>query len=837
MTAPKWLDGITRDLRFAIRTLRGTPGFTAIAIVTLALGLGANTAMFAVVNGVLLQPLPYRNPAGLVQIFGETAGAPGAGPARRIPAVPLADLATLKSQARTLSHLTFSTETNFTLVAGDEAIRVEGARLSSDAFSMLGVQPVAGRVFDSRDAGATDTVVVLSQSFWKRHFNGRVEAIGEFLTLDDKTYQVIGVMPESFRFPSSSTQVWVPLVPSEFPRLVGTPIGRLQQGVPLDAASLEINTILRQLHPERGVSARYELVRIRDEMVANVKPALVLLSVAVALVLLVACANLTCLLLSRSAARERAIAVRLALGVERWRLMRELLVENLVLALGGAALGMGLAIGGVRLLHAAFGGLPRRDVGRGVVLPRMEEVTINGRVLAFLLAAAILTAVASGLWPAIRASLRSPIEALRGGTEAGTSGLGLFRRRRAHSVLIAVEIAVATMLAISCGLLVHSLINLSQVNVGFTPADVTTAQVTFPRGRYQDAQFRQLAQDIVADLMRIPEIEGAGYARQLPTLRIRQLSLLRMTPALPPHLPTPPPFDGRQLPEMPDTRIVSTDFLRVLRVRLVAGRMFDERDNTGKPQVMLINESLAKSGFLGDHPLGRQVYALGQAPWEIIGIVADVHQFDLDKDPDPQIFIDFRQEPSAVDGRAAAVVPPPAPYFAVRSQADPSIVAAHLRRVIHQREPRATVDNVATLDQLLSFSLSRQRLSAVLLTIFAGLALTLATIGIYGVMSYAVAQQTRAIGIRMALGASRSRVTGSVLREAYGLTLAGTIVGVVGAAAVTRYMESLLFGVSAVDLPTFAIVIASFGAAAIAAAYLPARRAATVDPLVALRTP
>ncbi len=401
-------------------------------------------------------------------------------------------------------------------------------------------------------------------------------------------------------------------------------------------------------------------------------------------------------------------------------------------------------------------------------------------------------------------------------------------------MLVVAEIAMATMLCIGGGLLIHSIVNLSHVDPGYDAVQVLTAQVSLPRGRYAGPPFIAFTDDLVGRLRRLPGVRAAGNARQLPMVRMRQITLLRTTPEMPARMPAPPPFDGRQLPESPDTRVVSRDFLQVMGVRLIAGRMFGEQDGAGAPQVMLINQTLARSGFFGEYPIGRQIYALGRTPWEIVGIVSDVRQFDLDQDPDPQIFIDYRQEPPP-PAPVLAQGPPPAPYFAVRTDDEPLAVASSLRSIVRGLEPQATVDNIATMEQLVWNSLSRPRLYAVLLGIFAGVAVTLTAIGIYGVMAYSVAQRRREIGIRMALGARRVDVIRLVLGQSLLLTAAGIALGIGGAAAVSRYLERMLFGLTPLDPATFIAVSVIFASIAALAAFVPARSATTVDPLVALR--
>jgi putative ABC transport system permease protein len=839
-----FLDSLAQDVRYSRRALVRAPAFTIVAVLTLALGIGANTAIFSVVNAVLLRPLPYSDADRLVRIFGNAApGDSAAGPARRVPAMQVADLPALRAQTHTLSHVAFYLPLQVTL-AGDEAIRLEGTRVSADTFAMLGWQPTLGRRFDQKEElSGADAVIIVSHALWQRRFGCAPGVVGQSLTLDGRAYTVIGVMPRGFQFPDAASQFWIPFVAADFQSMGGAPIARLKDGVPLASAAAELSTLMPAARTERAraggafppLPAGYELVPLQDLLVSPVRPALVVLTGAVGCVLLIACVNMANLLLARSSSRRREIAVRLAIGASRRRLIRQSLTESVLLAVLGGVAGSVLAYLGIELLQALGTGLPRRDIGPGVGLPRLDEISVDGAALFFTLSVSIVTGVLFGIAPAVRQAEPNPTEVLREGAGASTSGFSLTRRHRLQGLLVIAEIAMATMLFLGGGLLMRSLINLSRVSPGYDPTHVMTAQVGLPRGRYSAPQVTDFTEEVTARLRRMAGVQAAAYARQLPTVRMRQGALLRFTPDMPARIPLPPPFDARQPPESPDVRVVSRDFLTVMGIRVVAGRGFGEGDGAGRPQVMLINQTLARSGFLGDRPIGRQVYAAGRSPWEIVGIVEDVHQFDLDRDPDPQLFIDYRQEPVPPRPPAAGV-PPPSPYFAVRT-ADASLnVASTLRAIVRDLDPMATVDNVATMEQLLSSSLSRPRLYAVLLGIFAGVAVALTAIGIYGVMAYSVAQRTREIGIRLALGAHRAAVIGLVLRQAAAVTVIGIVCGIGAAAAVSQYLRGLLFGLTPLDASTFAGVAVLFAAIAMFASYVPARRATKVDPLVALRT-
>jgi len=834
-------------LRYSLRALLKRPSFAAGTMLVLGLAVGVNTAVFSLVNALLLRPLAYDDAGRLARIFGSVPpGDNPNGPARRVPAMQVAELAPLRAQTKTLSHVAFYLPMQATLSAADGAVRIEGARVTADTFAMLGARPVVGRVFESREeASGADAVAILSDVTWQRQFGGAPNVVGQSLVLDGRTYAVIGVMPAAFQFPDAHTRFWIPFVAANFPRMGGSPIVRLKDGVTVEAASAEVTSLLPQLRANRPPAAvpggppppaplRYEVVGVQDLLVSPVKPALIMLTWAVGFILLIAAINVANLLLARTVARRREIAVRLSVGASRGRLVRQALTESIVLAIVGGVAGVALAYGGIRLLQVLAAELPRTDVGQGVGLPRLDEITIDRTVLLFTLGTSVITGIVFGLAPALRQGRWREMDVLREGSGSSTSGFTLSGRNRIQGLLVVAEIAMATMLFIGGGLLIRSMINLSHVDPGYNASHVLTAQLSLPRGRYTGAAFTALTEEITAQLQRLPGVHSVGYARQLPMVRMRQLTLLRTTPEMPAQIPPPPPFDGRQLPEAPDARVVSRDFLKVMGVHLIAGRMFEEQDTAGRPQVMLINQTLARSGFLGEHPIGRQIYAMGRAPWEIIGIVSDVRQFGLDQEPDPQVFIDYRQEPPPQIA-GPALGPPPSPYFAIRASAEPMVLASSLRSLVHERDPLATVDNIASMEQLVSNSLSRPRLYAVLTGIFAAVAVALTAIGIYGVVAYAVAQRRVELGIRMALGAQRVDVMRLVLGQSLVLTATGIVLGLAGAAALTRYLDRMLFGLTALDPATFLIVPMLFASIATLAAFVPARSATAVDPLVALR--
>jgi putative ABC transport system permease protein len=832
-----WVEDMRQDVVYALRSFRRLPGFASLAIATLALGIGANTAIFSVVNSVLLRPLPYKDPDRLVNLIATIpAEAPGSQPRRTSGSLGGAQLLELRSAARSLSQVGIYGPALMTFTARDLTIRLEGTRIESAITQMLGVPPLLGRVFDANDdQPGADSVVILSFGTWRSVFGGAPDILGRRVTLDGAAYAVIGVMPASFAFPTPQTQFWTlnrdlvgltGVARANAPRRGGAMLARLADGVPLRAAAVEVDAILRAI-PGGRPGVTYDLAREQDELVASVRGALVVLMVAVGFVLLIACVNVANLLLARAVAREREIAVRVALGAGRGRIVRHLLTESVLLALAGGVAGIVLARGGIQILKTLGTTMGRFDLGSGLPFPRVAEIDLDASVLGLTVIVSTAAGVFFGLAPALRHSRTKSLEVLRRGAASAPSGFSIVGRHPARGLLVVAEIAMAVMLLVGGGLLIHSFVKLANVNPGYDAADVLTFQVALPPDRYPNARVKTFADDLVARLRQLPGVQEAAFARQLPMVILTDtLSLSRS-----PGLSQPPKPDDSAPIIRADLRVVSQDYLTVMRIPVIQGRSFNDHDRDGQPRALLVNEAMVRSSFAGQDVIGQFVQPTRDGvPWEIVGVVRDVRQFALDRDPAPQIFADFRQWPEKE-------VPlfPLGPYYLLRTKGDFMQVMSSVRAIVGQLDAQAAPYNVAAMDDIVSNRIARPRMYAVLLGIFAAIGVALAAIGIYGVMAYSVSQRTREIGIRVALGAQRAQVVALVLNQSLVLSMSGIALGIAGAAAVTRYLEGFLFGLTPLDPATFIGVSVMFTAVALVAAYVPARRATRVDPLVALR--
>jgi len=802
------MESLIKDLLYAIRGVVRRPGFTLIAVITLGLGIGANSAIFSVVNGVLWRPLPYSNPQQLVMAW-ENHKARG-GPEREW--LSPADFHDWHDQNSVFSNLSALNDWAPTLTGRDAPEPLVGATVSHDMFTLLGVAPVLGRNFlPEEDQPNAPNVVVLSHELWQSRFNSDQAIVGKSISLNQDTYSVIGVMPAGFRFPViPNAQLWRTLQPGLNPSckrgcLVLRVIGRLKPETTIEKARADTSTIAARLasqYPDSNSKVGATLVPLQEQLIGNIRRPLLLLLGAVGFVLLIACANVANLMLARGATREREMALRSALGASRGRVVRQLLTESAVLASAGAAAGLALAFWLLRLL------LSLSPPGT----PGLEKIGIDLYVLGFTLLAAALTGVLFGLVPALQLSKADLNHSLK---DNGKGVPGGSRGGRLRGALVISEIALALILLIGSGLLMKSFILLQRVDPGFNPDHLVTLRVILNKTPYPNIpQVVDFYSQLVDRVKALPEVQSTALVSTLP-LSGNETD----TDFLVEGRPQPPP---NQEP-VAWFNSVSPDYFRTMELRVIKGRAFTDLDNEKSPLVAIISETMARRYFPNEEPLGKRI---GRGPdrWrEIVGVVKDVKHFGLDADTPPTMYFPMRQVPA----RAMNLI--------ARTTGDPLSLAPSLRSQVWAGDHNLAIANLGTMKDLVSASVVQQRFILLLLGCFAALALLLATVGIYGVMSYAVTQRTHEIGIRMALGARMADVLKLIVRNGIMLTLIGVAIGLTLAFALTRLMTSLLFGVTPTDTMTFAMVSAGLVLVALVACYIPARRATKVDPLIALR--
>ena len=803
------MNKVWQDLRYGLRMLYKNRGFTAVALLALALGIGANSAIFSVVNSVLLRPLPYRDAQRLIMIW-ENYQQRG-GPEREW-ASP-ADFRDFRDQAQSFEHIAALLGWGPTLTGQDEPEDLQGAAVSHDTFAMLGVEPALGRSFrpDDDQPGA-DRVVVLSHQLWQRRFSADPSIIGRNVTLSGDSYTVIGVMPRGLSFPIlNNTEVWRTISPllaanSGCDRgcVILRIIAKLKPAVTIEAARAEMNALTQQIaerYPDYNKGIGATLVPLHEQLVGDVRPAMLVLLGAVGLVLLIACANVANLLLARAAAREKEVAIRAALGASRARLIRQHLTESLVLAVIGGALGLLIAFWMVDLL-VSF-------APKGT--PRLEEIAIDRSVLAFSFGIAVLTGIAFGLAPALLSSRTNFNSALK---EGGRDTSATSRGARLRGALVVSEVALALMLLVGAGLLIKSFVILQRVDPGFNPKSVLRVDVTLPRTRYPDRnQSAAFYKQLLERVARLPGVQSAGAVSSLPLSgggTDSDFAIEGRPPAEPGH------------PQVAWYSSVTPDYFRAMGIRLLRGREFTEADNPAAPKTVLISESMARRYFPDEEPLGKRL-VFGKDAREIVGIISDVKFFGLNLDARPSMYFAHQQNPA----RGLSLV--------VRTQGNPLTLATAIRGQVSSLDRDLAVSSIMTMEELVGTSLAEPRFVLLLLGAFAAVALLLSAIGVYGVVSYSVTQRSHEIGVRMALGAQMSDVLKLVVGQGMSLVLGGVGVGLIAAFALSRVMESLLFGVSATDVTTFAATSLILAGVALGACFVPARRATKVDPMESLR--
>ncbi|MCU1267449.1 MAG: transporter permease [Acidobacteria bacterium] len=816
------MSNLLHDLRYGARMLLKHPGVSVMAVITLALGIGANTAIFSVVNGVMLRPLPYNNPDRLVSLW---AKVPEHGRWRATPA----NFLDWKKQNTTFEDMAAFGSSTMTLTGDGEPEQLMGTRVAAGYFSVVGVQPWLGRSFlpDEYEPGQGQ-VVILGHAFWQHRYGADPGIVNKAITLDGRTYTVVGVMANGvypawpttsgrISFDQNQAQYWMPMAFSpevaarRTSHVLGV-VGRLKPGITVAQAQEEMNTIGARLEQEYAVNKGEGIIvnPFMNELVGNVRPALITLLAAVGLVLLIACANIAGLLLAQHAARSKEIAIRAALGAGRSRLVRQFFLEGVLLSLLGTTAGIAVA----RLGIEAMTKLIPPDI------PRLEQVRLDWRVLGFTLVVSVVTCLVFGLVPAWHAAKPDLQSTLEQGRRTSGPGAG---RQHFRQVLVVFQVSMAVMLVISAGLLIKSFWRLRQVDPGFKPDRVLSLSLTLPQSKYAEAsQINSFYHQLLERISGLPGVESAAIAYDHP-LQANWGDAFAI--------------EGRPAPkagEWPSGNFepISWDYFRTVGVQIISGREFTAQDDQDHPGVVIVNEAFARRFFPHEQALGQRIQpgppgriwkGRRLTSFEIVGIAHNVKSAGLNAESEPTYYV------------PAAQAPLPDMTILVRTHNDPTALVPALRQAVASIDPNQPITDINTLEKIVSDSIAQPRLNMLLMGLFGALAMLLAAVGIYGLLSYAVTQRTQEMGIRMALGAQVSDVLKLVLKQGLLLIVAGEVLGLVGAFALTRLISSLLFGVTPTDAPTFIVVSGVLAGVALLACYFPARRATKVDPLVSLR--
>jgi len=800
------------DLRYALRQLCNNPGFTAIAVLTLALGIGSGTAVFSVVNAVLLKPLPFSEPDRLVRVY--EARPPG----NKTFAVSVANFLSWQEENRSFDGMAAFRSYSFTLLGFDPPERLAGAKVTVNFLSLLGVHPVWGRGFLPEDGETQNpSVVLVSHGLWQRRFGSATDIAGKTISLDGATHSIVGVLPPGFQFPAeagelsqSEVELLAPVRFSPEQRMnrsdrYNRVVARLKDDVTLEQARSDMEGIASRLEesfPNSNRNWKVQVFSLDDRILGTTRRAVLILFGAVGLVLLITCANIANLLLARGVARQQEFAIRVALGCRKGRIIRQLLMENLILALLAGSVGVLFASWGLELLMV----LAPEDI------PRLSEVSLDGTALAFTLGLSVLTSLLSGLPPALSAVNLQFNDILKAG---GRSGLGVSRARLQH-LLICGETALSVLLLVGAGLLIASFVRLVKVNPGFRTENVLTAGLVLLSQKYESAQRRaQFFHEVLQRVAKLPGVRSAAGSTFPPFVWGDLVFSFRVEGR--------PPVQPGQRPRA-NFYSISSSYFQTLGIPLVGGRLFDEHDSRGGASVVIVNETLARRHFPNGSPVGQRILGgWSDGSSQIVGVVGDTKHYALDSDTTEQVYVPFHQ----ATAESMTLV--------LRADGDPAKLAAALRNEVLAVDPEQPVSDIKTLQQAVSGSVARQRFSAALLGFFASLALVLAAAGIYAVTAYSVSQRTQELGLRMALGADSRDIISLVLKRGLALTVAGLAAGLLGAGALTRLLNALLFETSPLDVSTFLGATLVILAVHLLACYVPARRATKVDPMVALR--
>lgn len=806
---------LLRDIQYAFRSMAKVPSFTLTALAALALGIGANTAVFSVINAVLLRPLPYANPTELVALFEVS---PKVGPFK----ISAANFQDWRQRQHSFASLGLFRETSAVLTMGDFPEKVDAADVSPGALAALGVQPSAGRLFSNEEEQpGADRSVLISNSLWQRRFAASPQTLGSTLQVNGADARIIGILPANFTLPEVKAELFAPLTIS--PDLLSLRrrgnhnfkgVGRLAPGVSKEQANSELQSIAKQLSTEyqdlnNGWGAM--AVPLSEHIAGNVKPTLLILLAAVGSVLLIACANVANLLIARSGSRQKEIAVRTALGAGAWDLARQLLTESITLALCGGLLGLLLAafsLGGLTTLGASF-------------LPVGTAVTLDWNVVLFTFGISILTGIIFGLAPSLTAARVDLNTVLRG---AGRGSIGGISQARLRSALVIAEVALSMLLLTSAGLLFRSFSQLQNVDPGFKTAHVITAKVSLPAKQYPGAAVPAFMEQYVQKLRQFPGVSAAGVARDVP--------LTPGNPTLNFEIENRPALQSSDQP-VASFRVAGSGFAETLGLKLVAGRFFQRGDDSpASNPVAVINEPFAKKYFPGEDPLGRRIKAgFDDSPWStIVGVTGEVRYKGLDQAATPEIYYSYHHVSAAMMNMIL-----PAMTVALRTEGDPTQLSSGMRSELRQLNPQLALSDLRTMEDIVSGSIATPRFRTALILLFAALALLLAVIGLYGVISYSVSQRVNEIGVRLAMGAAKADIAKLIVAQGMKLTGIGIVVGLIASYFAARSMQTLLFGVTPLDWPTFLGVPLIIGLVTLAACLIPALKAARIDPLQALR--